>query len=109
MAGTRRKGDKDKDKEKERERLEKEKEKQDKLLRKDAIDLLREDFGEEKSSKLPKEVLEIDTCTFTYKGEQPTENPDLTVWALMNALKGSSKKGFAAIDSTKVCTCRSAY
>lgn len=65
-------------------------------------DPLAEDLGDRAASLLPKEILGIDTRTFAYKVEQPESNPDLTVWALINALKGSTTKGQSAVDSTKV-------
>ncbi|KAH6953676.1 hypothetical protein BKA56DRAFT_638335 [Ilyonectria sp. MPI-CAGE-AT-0026] len=64
-------------------------------------DPLAEDLGDRAASLLPKEILGIDTRTFAYKVEQPESNPDLTVWALINALKGSTTKGQSAVDSTK--------
>lgn len=57
----------------------------------------------ERLTHLPQKVLGVTTRTFAYQGEQPAENPDLTVWAFLNALQGSSAKGILAIDKNKVC------
>jgi hypothetical protein len=68
-----------------------------------AIDALREDMGERAFNLLPKKVLDVETYTFAYKTDKPDTNPEATIWALMNALKGSTTKGQEAVDSTKVC------
>lgn len=52
-------------------------------------------------SKLPKTVFDIDTYTFPYKSERPDKNPELTVWALLNAFKGCTVKGLEAADRDK--------
>ncbi|KAL5610905.1 hypothetical protein FOBRF1_007022 [Fusarium oxysporum] len=58
-------------------------------------DPLAENLGDRAASLLPKEVLGIETRTFAYRVEQPESNLDLTVWALINALKGgtTNRKG----------------
>ncbi|KAH7112053.1 hypothetical protein EDB81DRAFT_828982 [Dactylonectria macrodidyma] len=69
--------------------------------RKAAIAALREDLGVRAFDLLPKKVHDIDTYDFAYKTEMPDSNPDITVWALLNALKGCTTKGLEAIDPDK--------
>jgi hypothetical protein len=67
-----------------------------------AFDALREDLGDRAFDLLPEEVHEIRTLTFPYKTKMPDSNPEVTVWALLNALKGSTTKGLEAVDLDKV-------
>ncbi|KAH8659691.1 hypothetical protein BGZ61DRAFT_370052 [Ilyonectria robusta] len=50
---------------------------------------------------LPEEVLGIKTRVFNHEARQPATNPDLTVWALMNALKNCSSRVFPLLSLNK--------
>ncbi|KAH6961808.1 hypothetical protein BKA56DRAFT_499542 [Ilyonectria sp. MPI-CAGE-AT-0026] len=58
-------------------------------------------FPPARLAALPTKVLGVNTRTFTYGGPQPTSNPDLTIWALGNALKTCSNKVLDLIDLSK--------
>ncbi|KAH7124691.1 hypothetical protein EDB81DRAFT_951668 [Dactylonectria macrodidyma] len=58
-------------------------------------------FDPARAQHLPAKVLGVRTATFSYDAEQPTTNPDFSVWLLMNAVKGASSVGIPAIDKTK--------
>ncbi|KAH7132721.1 hypothetical protein EDB81DRAFT_619218, partial [Dactylonectria macrodidyma] len=49
-------------------------------------------FPSKRRHLLPKEILGVETRSFDHEAPQPTTNPDLTVWALMNALKQCSSR-----------------
>ncbi|KAH6981373.1 hypothetical protein EDB80DRAFT_255377 [Ilyonectria destructans] len=59
-------------------------------------------FPPARLAALPTKVLGVNTRTFTYGGPQPTSNPDLTIWAVGNALKTCSNKVLDLIDLSKV-------
>ena len=52
--------------------------------------------------RLPRQVLGINTRNIPYGDVKPTSNPELTVWALGNALVKCSGKFLSRIDTTKV-------
>ncbi|KAI7771392.1 hypothetical protein LZL87_014381 [Fusarium oxysporum] len=62
-----------------------------------AKEALRRDFGDHTFKHLAEEVDGIPTPTFDYKAERPPANPELTIWAYMNALKKCSYKGLEHI------------
>lgn len=51
---------------------------------------------------LPKEILGVETRVFNHEAPQPATNPDLTVWALMNALKTCSSRVLPLLSLEKV-------
>ncbi|KAI7759058.1 hypothetical protein LZL87_014380 [Fusarium oxysporum] len=69
-----------------------EKEEEDEKLEEDRIDK-----KERLKRQLPEEVNGIPTPTFDYKAERPPANPELIIWAYMNALKKYSYKGLKHI------------
>lgn len=75
----------------------KKKQRQQIAVRMAAKAALRKDLGERAFRLLPTSVLEIETYTFDYHGVMPDTGPELTVWALMRALKGASVKGLEAV------------
>ncbi|KAH7137879.1 hypothetical protein EDB81DRAFT_901722 [Dactylonectria macrodidyma] len=50
---------------------------------------------------LPKEIFGIETRVFDHEAAQPDANPDLTVWALMNALKHCSTRVLPILELNK--------
>lgn len=58
-----------------------------------AKEALRHDLGEKTFKHLAEECFGIPTYTFDYKIARPASNPELTIWAYMNALKKCSHKG----------------
>ncbi|SCO15398.1 uncharacterized protein FFB20_14734 [Fusarium fujikuroi] len=62
-----------------------------------AKEALRRDFGDHTFKHLAEEVNGIPTPTFDYKAERPPANPQLTIWAYMNALKNCSYKGLTHV------------
>lgn len=51
---------------------------------------------------LPKEIFGIETRVFDHEAAQPDANPDLTVWALMNALKHCSTRVLPILELNKL-------
>ncbi|KAK7426217.1 hypothetical protein QQZ08_007246 [Neonectria magnoliae] len=64
----------------------------------DPNDELRKAFGERAFALLPDLLLNVRTRTFAYHDDMPESNPKLTVWAFMNALKGSTIKGQESVN-----------
>ncbi|KAF4473091.1 hypothetical protein FALBO_39 [Fusarium albosuccineum] len=62
---------------------------------------LQAELKEKSFNLLAEVVFDIDTYTFDYRVEKPSTNPHLTVWALINALKGCFVKGHKAVDLSK--------
>ncbi|KAI8716544.1 hypothetical protein NCS52_00948500 [Fusarium sp. LHS14.1] len=63
--------------------------------------LIRAGFYAARLELFPRHVLGINTRTILYGDDQPTSNPELTAWALGNALMKCSGKFLSQIDTTK--------
>ena len=61
-------------------------------------------FPSGRGEKIPPIVFGVDTRSFAYNGPQPASNPELTVWALMNAIAYASFKGVNLVVGVRIAS-----
>ncbi|VZH87597.1 unnamed protein product, partial [Fusarium fujikuroi] len=75
--------------------------KEDRIIKKEQLKrqlrILKRNDDEDYRAHLAEEVNGIPTPTFDYKAKRPPANPQLTIWAYINALKNCSYKGLTHV------------